>query len=125
MHVKPGLHINAIGAITPEREEFTQDVFEHCTLVAADNPDAVRKLSKEFVQHYGDRVAAWSQVKPISQLVGEGKQNRQQDDVTLFKAMGMGISDLALGTELLNRAREAGRGRPLPQPKRATLRLSA
>ena len=72
-----------------------------------------------------DRVAAWSQVKPISQLVGGGVEKREPDDVTLFKAMGMGISDLALGIEILNRAREAGRGKTLPQPKRATLRLSA
>jgi ornithine cyclodeaminase len=42
----------------------------------------------------------------------------------LFKAMGMGISDLALGVELLKRAREHGAGRAIPQPKKTKPRLA-
>jgi ornithine cyclodeaminase len=38
--------------------------------------------------------------------------------------MGMGISDLALGVELVRRARERGLGRTLPQPKKAKARLA-
>jgi ornithine cyclodeaminase len=36
----------------------------------------------------------------------------------------MGISDLALGAELVRRARERGLGRILPQPRKAKARLA-
>jgi ornithine cyclodeaminase len=38
--------------------------------------------------------------------------------------MGMGISDLALGVELLKRARERGAGRVVAQPKKQKPRLA-
>jgi len=44
--------------------------------------------------------------------------------VSLFKAMGMGISDLALGVELLKRARARGAGRAIPQPKKMKPQLA-
>jgi alanine dehydrogenase len=44
-------------------------------------------------------------------------------DITLFKAMGMGLSDLALGIEILKRVRASGGGRPIPHPKPAQPRL--
>jgi ornithine cyclodeaminase len=39
--------------------------------------------------------------------------------------MGMGISDLSLGTEIYRRALARGRGRPFPHPERAKPRLTA
>ena len=30
----PGTHVNAVGAITPERGEFAPDIFARCTVVA-------------------------------------------------------------------------------------------
>jgi ornithine cyclodeaminase len=43
--------------------------------------------------------------------------------LTLFKAMGMGLSDLALGIEIVKRVRASGGGRPIPAPKPAQPRL--
>lgn len=40
-------------------------------------------------------------------------------DLTLFKAIGMGIPDLALGAEIWERALQQGAGREFPQPQRA------
>jgi len=45
-------------------------------------------------------------------------------DLTLFKAMGIGLSDLAPGLALLELARERGLGRELPAPRRAALDFS-
>jgi alanine dehydrogenase len=39
--------------------------------------------------------------------------------VTFFKAMGVGIADVALGLEVLRRARVEGVGSPLPQNQAA------
>jgi ornithine cyclodeaminase len=66
----------------------------------------------------------WDEVLPLSKLIAEGRRRSDEDDLSLFKAMGMGISDLALGAELVRRARERGLGRPLPQPKKVKPRLA-
>ena len=47
----------------------------------------------------------WRAVRPLSAVVAEGKGRPSGADLTLFKAMGMGISDLALGIEYPARGR--------------------
>ncbi len=117
-----GAHLNAVGAIAPDREEFAQDVFARATLVAVDNLSGVQQLSREFMTHYAS--SGWDKVIPLSKLIASGRRRSGADDVSLFKAMGMGISDLALGAELARRARERGVGRVIPQPKKQKPRLA-
>lgn len=119
----PGTHINAVGAISPEREELAQDVFPRCGMVAADTVPAVRELARELVRYYGDGVDRWSEVRPISELVAAGIRRPEGCDLTLFKAMGMGISDLSLGIEIFKRAEQAGKSRAFPHPVKVTPRL--
>ncbi|WP_347270956.1 ornithine cyclodeaminase family protein [Rhizorhabdus histidinilytica] len=121
--VAPGAHINAIGAITPEREEFTAELLDRATLVAADDPLAARKLSREFQRFFGDEDRRWATVRPVSELVDHGRSRGDGADLSVFKAMGMGVSDLALGIELLARARARKLGRTFDHPRRATARL--
>ncbi len=115
-------HLNAVGAIAPDREEFAQDVFARATLVAVDNLPGVQQLSREFMTRYAS--SGWDEVMPLSGLIASARKRTAGDDVSLFKAMGMGISDLALGAELLKRARERGAGRPIPQPKKLKPQLA-
>lgn len=121
--LEPGTHLNAVGAIAPDREEFAQSVFERATLLAVDNLAGVQKLSREFMTRF--EAKSWDEVMPLSKLIAAGKRRRSTDDISIFKAMGMGISDLALGVELVKRARAQGVGRVIPQPKKAKPRLSA
>jgi len=118
-----GSHLNAMGAIVPKRIEFAQDVFDRCDLIAVDNVVNVRELSSEFRQRFGDDDAAWRAVRPVSALVAGETGRPAGADVTLFKAMGMGISDLALGIEILDRARRKNAGHPLPERVRTPPRL--
>lgn len=117
-----GTHLNAVGAIAPDREEFAQDVFDRATRVAVDNLAGVQQLSREFMTRYASR--GWDEVTPLFGLIASGRKRSDADDVSLFKAMGMGISDLALGAELVRKARERGLGRTLPQPKKVKPRLT-
>jgi len=120
--LEKGAHLNAVGAIAPDREEFAQDVFARATLTAVDNLPGVQQLSREFMTQYAS--FGWDKVMPLCRLIASGRKRAAQDDVSLFKAMGMGISDLALGVELLKRARARGAGRAIPQPKKLKPRLA-
>jgi alanine dehydrogenase len=120
-----GVHVNAVGAITPERAEFEPAMLERATVISGDSVPQVRKLSREFMDDFGDDEAQWSRVVPLCQLVVSDAGRPTDADLTVFKAMGMGISDLSLGIALLKRARTQGIGRPLPEISRIAPRLVA
>jgi alanine dehydrogenase len=112
-----GTHVNAVGAISPERTEFEPTLLSRCAAVVADSVPQVQNLSSEFMQYYGRDEAKWRAVRPLSAVVSEGRGRPAGADLTLFKAMGMGISDLALGIEILRRASEQRLGREFPHPQ--------
>jgi ornithine cyclodeaminase len=116
-----GAHLNAVGAITPEREEFAQDIFDRASAIAVDMIESVKSLSAEFHKRFG--AGDWSKVGLLSGIVADNYRRTKDADVTLFKAMGMGLSDLALGMEVLKRVRAKGGGRAIPHPKPAQPRL--
>lgn len=123
--LRPGAHLNAIGAIGPDREEFFQDVFDAASVVCVDSLPAAQQLSREFITRYAGR--GWETVRTLGQVVAERPcgSARGRGGITLFKAMGMGLSDVALGAAVLEKARAAGIGRTIEQPKKAALRYGA
>jgi ornithine cyclodeaminase len=121
--VAPGGHVNAMGAIVPARSELAQDIFARCDLIAVDSLTAVRELSSEFRERFGDDEQAWQAVRPISEVIAQDLTRPANGDLTLFKAMGMGISDLALGIEVLARAEKRGGAATLPERVRVPPRL--
>ena len=116
-----GCHLNAVGAIGPDREEFSQDIFARAQVVAVDTVGSARTLSREFMTRYAQ--GGWESVRPLSQLIASNVRRPEQADLSLFKAMGMGLSDLALGSEVLRRARTSGVGQSLANPVKAKPRL--
>ena len=121
--VARGAHVNAVGAITPERAEFEPGVLARCAVTAVDNLAQVQGLSAEFRAYFNGAGRDWSGVTPLSALLARGQARPKDADLTLFKAMGMGISDLAVGLRCYRAAVERGIGRAIPHPERATLRL--
>jgi alanine dehydrogenase len=111
----PGTHINAVGAITPERHELAKDIFSRTDVVVADAPHVARRLAEEL--------RPVSEIVPLCDVVAAGDSFRRGLDLTVFKAMGIGLADLALGAEVLWRAASADRGRRFPAPQRATPNL--
>jgi len=112
--VARGAHVNAVGAITPGGGEVTRDLVARCTHVVVDSPPQARRLSRELIDFYGDEDERWKKVHPLSAVVAAQRRRAPADDVTLFKSLGMGISDLSLGIEIYNAARAAGIGTALP-----------
>lgn len=116
---RAGAHVNAMGAIVPSRMEFDPQLLERCAVVAADSPEQARSLSREFQAAY--EPGRWTTVKPLSRLVADRIVRPAGADLTLFKAMGMGISDVGLGRHVLAAARMRALGRTIPSPRRAPI----
>lgn len=86
--VASGAHVNAIGAITPERAELHADLVDR-SFVVTDSVDQARALAREVDGR---------ELRALSSLVGSP---RPAADLTLFKAMGIGLADVALGRAIL------------------------
>jgi ornithine cyclodeaminase len=118
-----GAHINAVGAIVPSQAELATDVLARCSQIVADSPPQAQKLSRELMDYFNREPASWARVCSLASVVAEQPTRAAEDDVTLFKSLGMGISDLALGIELYQKALRLSVGRPLTQPQRVAPRL--
>jgi alanine dehydrogenase len=118
-----GAHVNAIGAITPERAEVAQDVIARANRVVVDELVAARRLSRELSEFYGPAQDAWNGVETLAQVVAEKRARAPETELTLLKAMGTGLADLVLGIEIHRRVLRAGGGREIPQPERVRPRL--
>jgi len=122
--ISQGAHINAIGAIVTGRAELAHDLLGRCTQIVVDSVPAAQKLSRELIEFLGDaEQPGWKRVRPLAEIVASNSVHNANDDVTLFKSLGMGISDLALGIELYRTARSKGVGREFAHPQKATPRL--
>lgn len=119
-----GAHINAIGAIVPSRAEIARDVLKHCSRIVVDSVPQAKKLSRELMDFFGPAdQEGWKRVSSLADLVAAGESRGESDDLTLFKSLGMGISDLALGIELYRKAQAGGFGCEFAHPEKAAPRL--
>lgn len=118
-----GAHINAMGAVTPERAEFQPDLLKRCSVVVADSVEQARHLSAEMRAFYGPGPDAWSAVRRLADLTPGDVARADGRDLTLFKAMGVGLFDLTLGAYCLRQAEASDVGLPMPAPVRSRARL--
>jgi ornithine cyclodeaminase len=101
------VHINAVGAITPERAELEPAVVARARRIVADDVAAARQLSPRELS----AVTAPHVMSLGSALAAD--ERLEGDGLTIFKAVGTGISDLAVAEIVLERATTADVGRPL------------
>lgn len=107
-----GAHLNAVGAIVPSRRELEVSAVARCSLVAADSVAQARDDSGELRAAAEAGELAWDDVRDLAEIVDTPPTElRSATDITLFKALGIGLSDVALGAEILRRAKLAGAGR--------------
>lgn len=119
-----GAHLNAVGGILPANAEFLPDVFARVDWIAVDDLVGVQRASREFIEHFG-ATGDWRRVNTLGDVIAREEKRPADCDVTLFKAMGMGLSDLSVALMALERARAQGVGRSLPHPVRAIPRWQA
>jgi ornithine cyclodeaminase len=122
-HLLPNVHINAVGAITPERREIVPELAATASRVAVDDHSAAMRLAAEFRDAFGATESDWVAVGRLADLVGAKLQ--RPPGRSIFKAMGMGLSDLSLAVALHDRARASGVGRAFSHPQRVPPRLRA
>lgn len=120
-----GVHLNAVGAILPANAELHQDVVARAGFIAVDDVAGVQKASRELIDFFekGEGKGQWDRVHSLGKMIADGASPPASMDLTLFKSMGMGISDLSVAILAYERARKAEVGESVPLMDSAPLRF--
>ena len=107
--IKPGTHINAIGADAPGKQELLTEL----TLKARVFVDSVEQAS-----HSGEINIPWSKglldeyklAGTLGEVITGKNKGRLGDEITVFDSTGLSIQDMAVAHLAYERAIKAGRG---------------
>lgn len=97
--LKPGQHLDMIGAYKPDMREMDDEVLEK-THVYVDNLEGATKETGDLAIPIANGTFKVEQIKAdLFQLAkGEKTVNRKPEDITCFKSVGHALEDLAAAT---------------------------
>lgn len=107
----PGAHINAVGASTPAARELTPETVAECALFA-DSRESLRNEAGEFQEAMRLGLIDHEHVRAELGEVLAGLQPGRQDDeeITLFRSLGLAVEDMAAAQHAVRAAAELGLG---------------
>lgn len=109
--VKPGTHINGVGAFTAEMQELPTETVVRAKLVV-DQIEAVLEEAGDFIIPIRNGQLEASRIsRELGQVVAEEVDGRvSEDEITLFKSVGNAVQDVVVARRAVERAEEMGTG---------------
>jgi ornithine cyclodeaminase/alanine dehydrogenase-like protein (mu-crystallin family) len=111
--LKPGTHVNGMGANAANRREIDPDIVLKASLVVTDDIPQAKTEAAEFIDLAKAGKWDWSKVKPLHEIVTAPPLARDPAALTLFKSLGVGLEDVAVASIVYDRAMASGRYKPL------------
>jgi len=109
--LRPGALVCAVGANRLQARELDNAVLERAAFVCCDSREQAALEAGDLVEPVERGVLDWLEVHELAEVVGGELSGRQSDDdIVLFKSLGIAAEDLAAGNLVLERARERGLG---------------
>jgi alanine dehydrogenase len=109
--LKPGALVCAVGANRIEARELDNTVVERAAFVCCDSREQAALEAGDLVEPVERGVLDWLEVHELAEVVVGDLPGRQADeDIVLFKSLGIAAEDLAAGKLVLDRAQERGLG---------------
>ncbi len=109
--LQPGALVCAAGANRIEARELDNAVIERAAFVCCDLKEQARLEAGDLAEPVERGVLDWLEVHELAEVVGGEVAGRQSDDdIVLFKSLGIAAEDLAVAKVVYDRALEAGLG---------------
>ena len=109
--LRPGTHVNAMGANWRNRREIDDTAVERSGVVAVDDLDQAKIEAGDLIIPAETGRFDFARAVELGRIVaGETPGRRSPDDITLFKSIGVALEDLAVAGHVFALAREQGRG---------------
>ncbi len=108
--VRPGCHINATGAYTPEMCEVDAETVRSARVIV-DQIQAAQSEAGDLIQAAGESIVATLVAGELGDLVAGRVQGRSSaDEITLFKSVGLAMQDAVAAALIYAAARREGAG---------------
>ena len=112
--LQPGALVCAAGANRPEARELDNAVLERATFVCCDSLEQARIEAGDLVEPVERGVLDWLEVHELAEVVGGETTGRQaDDDIVVFKSLGIAAEDVAAAALVYERALDHGAGTQL------------
>jgi len=107
----PGLHVNAVGASVPTRQEIDADCVLAARLFTDFRPSLEAQAAEIIAARNRGLIPPGHQAIEIGEVLAATKAGREGDaDITLYRSLGVAAQDLAAAACILSRAETTGRG---------------
>ena len=109
--LEPGAHVNAVGSSGPWARELAADLVAACSLFV-DRRESTVNESGDYLGAVAERGIGPDHILAElgELLVGAHPGRRSDDEITVFKSLGLAVEDLAAATLCVEVARERGIG---------------
>lgn len=103
----PGAHVNAVGSSVPTARELDTETVATATLVVDRRESALNEAGDLLLAGFGgERIAA-----ELGEVLSGAHPGRTRDDeLTVFKSLGLAVEDLAAAELVVRKARGQGAG---------------
>lgn len=115
--LRKGTHINAIGGNFLFKREVDEKTILSAGVIAVESVEQCRLEAGEFLPLIEKGRLQWTDLTELGDIVsGKVRGRTGEDDITLFKSVGIAIEDIAVAAHIYRIASEAGIGRKLDMP---------
>ena len=109
--LRPGAHINAIGADAPGKQELDPQILREALVVVDEREQAIHGGELNVPIRRGLFRSRQIHATLGEILIGTRRARRDSREITVFDSTGLAIHDIALGAEIVRRAVRRGVGR--------------
>lgn len=109
--IRPGTHINAVGAYTPQMQEIPVETVLRAKVVIDHRGASLAEAGDLLIPLREGRMSEEHIAAEIGEIVASLKLGRTtEDEITLFKSVGVAVQDVAAASAVLAAARRMGLG---------------
>jgi ornithine cyclodeaminase len=109
--LRPGMHINAVGASLPIHQEIAPECLPKAHLFTDYQPSLEAQAGEVIEARRRGLIAADHPITEIGKVLsGTALGRRDPGEVTLYRSLGIAAQDIATAHFIVERARAAGRG---------------
>jgi alanine dehydrogenase len=103
--LKAGVHINAIGAFTPEMQEVPEDTIQRARLVVDSREACWAEAGDLIVPRHKGLISEDDIYAELGEIAAGTKHGRESDEeITFFKSVGNAVQDVSVARRVLEEA---------------------
>lgn len=110
--LRPGTHVNAIGANMAKRREMDETVLSRAGIIAVDSIEQIRGEAGDLIHGLSAPHRSWDDVVELKDVVSGDKPRRESNQqITVFKSCGIAVWDVVAAGFIYREALRKEKGR--------------